>query len=48
MMLQENELHEEPSSDSLEATEITNATFPGVTTPTQTHRTYGKVCINDH
>ncbi|CAL9048906.1 rhodanese-like domain-containing protein 6 isoform X1 [Musa acuminata AAA Group] len=40
MMLQENELHEEPSSDSLEATEITNATFPGVTTPTQTHRTY--------
>lgn len=48
MMLQENELHEELSSDSLEATEITNATFPGVTTPTQTHKTYGKVCINDH
>lgn len=48
MMLRENELHEELSSDSLEAAEITNGTFPGVTTLTQTHMTYGKVCINDH
>ncbi|WOL03252.1 rhodanese-like domain-containing protein 6 isoform X1 [Canna indica] len=43
MMLQENELHEELSPESLEAVDVTNATFPDVIAPPQSSRIYGKL-----